>query len=435
MKRYRRALAAFLLCIVLAGTFAGTAAAIDAPAEDASAGAYLYNIENDKVLLAHKAQNAVYPTSTVKIMTGILAIEHFGDAVDTQITVTKEMLAKTSGNSIGLVAGEVVTVRDMLYGMICGGANDAAYVLAHAVAGSDAEFVRRMNERAAELGATLTYYKNPTGIHDEAMVTTAEDTARIALCAYRLPLFMEIAGTAKYTMPATNLKDARNFYNKNSLISPYGGSAYVYKYAIGMNAGSTYAGGFCVVGVAEHENLTYLCVVMGGKQTEDKKFTSYTEAIRLFDAAFEEYGYTEVLKETATVREIPVELSNDADYVTVVPAKPVSVYLHKDVSVESEFSLSYQYNSDTLTAPVEKGQVVGTVSVLRGDEVVETVDLVTTSAVSRSDFLAIMQEIRHFATSRFFIITVVCFVLISVGYLVIKTRLEKKRRNTTWYRK
>jgi len=262
----------------------------------------------------------VYPTSTVKLMTAIVAYEKLSENLDMKITVTKDMLKEVAGNNIGLSEGEIVTAEQMLYVLLVNSANDAAIILAYAAYGSIEAFVAQMNEKASQLGAYDTYYANPTGMHNDAMVTTARDTAIIAKYAYSIPMLIEITSTPKYVMEATNVSDYRNIYNRNCLISKYYNTSYYYDKAIGMNAGSTNQGGYCIAAVAEDpaNGLTYLVVIMdaGG---DDGTIYSYINAIELFDWAFEAYRYTEVLSTSRFVCELKVELSSTLDYVTLVP--------------------------------------------------------------------------------------------------------------------
>lgn len=225
-------------------------------------------------------------------MTGLVAIDALSGRLDETVTVTAEMLKGVAGNNIALKAGEVVTVKDMLYAALCGGYNDACAVLAHLVGGSMAGFVKLMNERADALGAASTHYTNPSGMHHEDMVTTTADTFRIALEAAHTPLYMEITSAAKYVMPATNLASERNIYNRNALIARNKEIIYYYAAARGLNSGSTTEGGYCLVTTAEQNGLTYLCVVMGGEEI-DGKITSYTLAKTLLDWAFASYGYVD----------------------------------------------------------------------------------------------------------------------------------------------
>ena len=394
------------------------------PVIDHCIGAYLYNFENDEVLYSVGADERVYPTSTVKLMTGIVAIEELGDDLSRQVTITAEMLSKVAGNNVGLLAGEVVTVEQLLYAMLVNSANDAAMVLAYAACGS---VVERMNEKANTLGAYDTYYANPTGMHNDAMVTTVADTAIIAKYAYTLPLFMEIVSTPKYVMEATNLSDYRNIYNRNCLLSKYYNVNYPYPRATGMNAGATTQGGYAICATAEESStgLSYLAIVMGADE-EDGAIYSYVNAIKLFEWAFQNYDYIEVLSADRIICELPVRLSSTLDYVTLVPSENIEVYLPTTVDVERDIRYSYNTYADTMDAPIATGEEAGTITVLMGERILGSCTLVTTSSVARSEFLYFLARVRQFSQSRFFIATVVAAVVLSIVYVLLKAHWREK---------
>ena len=397
------------------------------PVIDHCIGAYLYNFENDEVLYSVGADERVYPTSTVKLMTGIVAIEELGDDLSRQVTITAEMLSKVAGNNVGLLAGEVVTVEQLLYAMLVKSANDAAMVLAYAACGSVEAFVERMNEKANTLGAYDTYYANPTGMHNDAMVTTVADTAIIAKYAYTLPLFMEIVSTPKYVMEATNLSDYRNIYNRNCLLSKYYNVNYPYPRATGMNAGATTQGGYAICATAEESStgLSYLAIVMGADE-EDGAIYSYVNAIKLFEWAFQNYDYIEVLSADRIICELPVRLSSTLDYVTLVPSENIEVYLPTTVDVERDIRYSYNTYADTMDAPIATGEEAGTITVLMGERILGSCTLVTTSSVARSEFLYFLARVRQFSQSRFFIATVVAAVVLSIVYVLLKAHWREK---------
>lgn len=397
------------------------------PVIDHCIGAYLYNFENDEVLYSVGADERVYPTSTVKLMTGIVAIEELGDDLSRQVTITAEMLLKVVGNNVGLLAGEVVTVEQLLYAMLVNSANDAAMVLAYAACGSVEAFVERMNEKANTLGAYDTYYANPTGMHNDAMVTTVADTAIIAKYAYTLPLFMEIVSTPKYVMEATNLSDYRNIYNRNCLLSKYYNVNYPYPRATGMNAGATTQGGYAICATAEESStgLSYLAIVMGADE-EDGAIYSYVNAIKLFEWAFQNYDYIEVLSADRIICELPVRLSSTLDYVTLVPSENIEVYLPTTVDVERDIRYSYNTYADTMDAPIATGEEAGTITVLMGERILGSCTLVTTSSVARSEFLYFLARVRQFSQSRFFIATVVAAVVLSIVYVLLKAHWREK---------
>ncbi|MBQ8523284.1 MAG: D-alanyl-D-alanine carboxypeptidase [Clostridia bacterium] len=397
---------------------------------------YLYNMENDRVIHSTGNLNEQISTcSTVKIMSGIVAIEALGGDLSRTFTLSSEVLMEAeeeSGNRIGLYEGEIVTAEQMLYGMLANSANDAAIVLAHMAAGGVDEFVELMNKKAVEIGAKATYYTDPTGM-DPSSVTTVADLSLIARYAYENELFMEIVGTPKYVMEATNKSDYRNIYNRNCLMSKHYRGDYYYEGALGMNAGSTPQGGYCSVTCARSADgsLTYLCIIMGAEPVEvegktERELTNYSYAIELYDWAMRTYGYRKVLSAGSVVCELPVGLSSTADYVTLVPADEISVYMPMYADIEKEVSVVYT-TEDEVTAPVKKGQKLGIARVIYNGSEIGTSDLCATAEVARSEFLFALERIRNFASSRFFIAAAVSAVVLSVCYVLFTARARQKR--------
>ena len=438
-RRFTAAAFAVLTMILAASPiFADETEASWEPAVEYAQAAVLYNFENDRILYEYNSTETVYPASTVKIMTAIVIMEHFGDALDTEITVTQAMIDETAGNRIGFSLGEVVTVEQMLNCMLVNSANDAAIILAHACAGTTSAFVKLMNNKAAWIGAYGTYYTNPTGLHHDDMVTTARDTMLIAKYAYSLPGFIEITSTPKYVMDATNKNTFRNIYNRNCMISKFYSVDYYYNRAIGMNAGATTQGGYalCAAACDEEKALTYLAVVLGAESVEGTLY-NYVNAANLLDWAFESYGYITVLPETKMICELDVNLSSTLDYVTLVPEKDITVYMPTSVDVANEIRYSYNTYADSLNAPVEAGQVAGTITVLYGDEILGSCSLVTTSSITRSEFLFYLSKISDFTKTRFFRGTIISMVVLSVAYVMVKAahRERKLRRSRGEWRR
>ncbi len=405
-----------LTVIMLASSlmiFALPAGAMEDPVIENVSGAYVYNFENEKAVFEHNTEERIYPTSAVKLMTGILAVEELGERLDEKITLTSEMLENVSGNNIKLKAGDVISIKDIVWTLLVNGANDSAYVAAHLISGSIDKFVSRMNTRAKELGALNTHYTNPTGMHDDNMYTTVKDTATIARHAYTLSLFMEGTSSMKYTMES---KD-QTWHNRNCLLTLYYEKDYFDSQARGMNAGSTPQGGHCVVTTATNGELSYLVVVMGG-QTVDNVICSYTTASALIDWAFESFNYIEVLSPNQIICEIPVTLSSVTDFVNLVSVDTLNVYLPADVDPETAIDLSYVTYMEEIQAPVEKGQVVGSVTAIYKDQVLGTSDMVATADVARSELLYTFYKIEQFSKSKFFIATIISAVVLTVIYIL-----------------
>ncbi len=411
-----------------------TSALIEMPSLEGATSVYLYNLTQNRVMAEKNADKVIYPASTVKLMTGLVAAELLSDRLDEQIEVTEEMLKGVTGNNLKISAGEIVTVRDMFYGLLCGGNNDCAAILAHLAAGGVDQFVDLMNQKATELGTKTTNYTNVSGMHSDNMVTTAYDTYLVAAAAYEVPLIMETVTTNKYEMPATNKSKLRNVYNKNYLISRYIDTTYYNGLAQGMNAGYTNQGGYCLVTSAEYGGQSYICVVMGGEE-QNKRIRSYEIAGDLIDWAFSAFKETKVLDVNGYLGEMTVTLAQDTDHVTIKPAGPLTAFLPSDIDISKDIELLPKLNAPELEAPVAEGQVVGFITVKYGDEILGTVDLITTDKVERSEFLYALQRIKSFTTQRWFIASMIVLVILTAVYIFVvasvrgkQTRRRRRRR-------
>lgn len=406
-----------LTFLIMAGIFSFRSNAIDYPDVSNAEAVYVYNVENDSVLFAYNEKEKVFPTSTAKIMTAIIAIEHYGGNFDDKLTVSSDAIKGVTGNYIALKAGEVVTVRDLLGALIVGGANDAANVIAFDISGNQADFVRKMNEKAREIGALNTVYTNPYGIHNNSMYTTAEDTAKIALYAYKINYFTETSSLAKYEISATNMSETRVIHNRNYLISRNRETKYYLAGVSGLNAGGTEQGGNCLAAAKSDKGLTQLCIVMGAKEIEGTVY-SYVYAKELFEWAFASFGYVKLLDKNKMICELPVTLSNTADHVTLLPERNVEKYLPIDIDIDSEIDLSYTLYSESLEAPVEGGLTAGFLTLSYNGEVIDKLQLVTNNSVDRTQFLYILSKIENLTKSAAFIFSAITFVFLSVIYLL-----------------
>ena len=300
---------AFLCALLIAASLFSTNAAAAAPPLPSTDGAptvYLWNAEHNKTVISKCESETIYPASMTKIMTGLVAIDLIGDKLDEKVVVSAEMLRGSNGTSMQIAAGELLSYRDLLYGAICGGFNDATTALAVSSAGSLSQFVDKMNEKAKELGTLDTFYTNPTGWHDDAMVTTLADTVKIAKAAMKNELYVTVSSAVSYTIEKTNMSDAFTVHNRNGLISSHYAYGYYNRRAKGLIAGMTDEGGYCVATFAEYGGLTYLCIVMGAESV-GQTIMSYKIANSLISYAISYFGEAEVIEKGETVAEIELE--------------------------------------------------------------------------------------------------------------------------------
>lgn len=390
----------------------------------------VYNIENDRVLYSKGEADRVYPASAAKIMTGVLATEFYKDRYSELITVTEASLGEFKGKNIKLKAGEMVTVENLLYAAIVGGANDAANVLAYEMSGNHEIFVGVMNNKAAELGMANTHYTNPFGYSDPDMYTTAEDTVLLAKYAYYVQEYMDICTTVRYVFPETNTSKVRYIYNSNYLLATNVETKYRDKDAIGMNAGSTVEGGHVLVTAAAREGVTNLYVLMGGSYDDENIYT-YKAAPELIDWSFDSFEYKKILDSGEMVCEIAVDLSSQVDYVVLSPEKSVEWFLPSSVDTEKDIIRTVKLDKKSIDAPFEAGYVAGSITLSYNGETLAEVDLITKNTVDRNGFLYLLARIQQFTKSSKFKMIIMCVlavVLIYVfAYIYKKTRSKRYR--------
>ena len=420
----RRTLLLFLcLTMTLASLLSGwslTASAEEAPVSSDVGVVLLLNLENNLVLYEKEADTVVYPSSSVKIMMGLLACRALYARLNETVTVSAAMVAGVTGRSLHLADGEMLTVRDLLYAAICGGYNDAACVVACLSSGSVAAFVEDMNEEAQRLGAVNTNYTNPTGLHDPAMSTTARDVSIIAREAYDNDLYMLISSARTYTIAETNVSESRLFTNRNALISD-SSQNYYNGFCAGMNAGMTDEGGWCVVTVYERDGASNLCIILRGMDVASGELIpAYVQANRLLLWANRSYGYRTVLSAGDTLDRRKVAMTGvSKSKADVVVKEALKIYLPTDLDVEGQLEYDLILDGDGLTAPLTAGDTVGIVTVSYQGRIVGKAPLTVNEDFKPSGFLKMLQGFKGYLMGRAFWLAIPLFVIMLLPYLYI----------------
>lgn len=235
------------------------------------------------ILYAKNMDQPLYPSSAVKIMTCLVALEN--SSLDEQVTMAETGVAEVTDGSANISSqlGEVFTMEQCLYAIMVGSANDIALQVAEHVSGSVEAFVQKMNEKAKEVGCKDTVFTNPTGLPDENQHTTAHDLARITRAAMQNDTLRTISSSVSYTIPATNLSGGDRVLTSNFTMIKPGDPAY-YQGCLGGKEGFTQASGSVLATAANRNGMTLICVVLNGAsgQTDD-------EAIALLDYGFNNF--------------------------------------------------------------------------------------------------------------------------------------------------
>ena len=384
--------------------------------------ALLIESETGTILYEKKAFDKMYPASTTKIMTAILALENCD--LNDIATVSRDavMSVPVDYTNANLQVGEELTIKDLLYAFLIPSANDCGYVLAEHIAGSTEKFAEMMNLKATELGCKNTNFTNPSGIHDDNHYSTAYDLALIGRYAMKNETFREIVSTSSYNLPATNKYDStdRRFVSTNFLIRE-SQTKYYYEYATGVKTGFTDEAGDCVVASAKKDGIEYIAVILDAGYNKDWLKEKFLDSVTLFNYAFENYTTKSLGNQGEVFDKVRVSgATKDTKMLDIVLKDDISAFIKK-----SDFQNNYEPNvviDHDLKAPIIKGELIGSVS-YNVDDVTYTSYLIAGSDVEKSTVL-----------STIFKILLVLFILYIIVRIIRFRNLRKARKKKN-YRK
>lgn len=249
-------------------------------------GAILLEANTGVVLYAKNIHEKLYPASTTKLMTCLLAVEHC--SLDEIVTFSHDaVFSLESGSSnIGIDEGQAMTMEECLYGILVASANEVANAVAEHVAGSQEAFAEMMNEKAAELGCTDTHFVNPHGLFDEEHYTSAYDLAIIARAFFQNELLSKVGNTTSYHFVATDSQpDDFVVRNKHQLIT----GDIAYEGIKGGKTGYTDDARQTLVTCAERNGMKLICVVLKEESPEQ-----FNDTVKLLDYGFNNFTVTNV---------------------------------------------------------------------------------------------------------------------------------------------
>jgi len=331
--------------------------------------ALLMDVATGTVLYESNAHEKLSPASVTKVMTLLLIMEAIDSGkIGWQDTVTaSEAAAAKGGSQVYLKVGETMTVEEMVKSIAVSSANDCACAMAEHLSGTEAAFVDRMNQRAKELQMNDTNFVNCTGLDDSEEAKNHRTSAHdIALMSRQL--LKEHPDICKYTtIWMDTVRDGTfGLSNTNKLIRFYSG-------ATGLKTGFTSGAGYCLSASAQREGLGLIAVVMGCATSQER----FAACKSLLDYGFANYAL--VSPELPKDPQVPVKLGHDPA-VSVVPsgAAPLLIDKNQQSMIHSELSLEPE-----ITAPVRKGQRLGTLTIRAGEQILSQIPLVAADSVER----------------------------------------------------
>lgn len=330
-------------------------------------GAILIDAKTGQVLYEKNSNKQLAPASTTKIMTAIIAIE--SNRLDEKTTISKNA-ASVPGSTMHLQEGQLISLRELVTGLMMRSGNDAAVAIAEFLSGSVDKFVIEMNKKAREIGAIHTKFQNPNGLPTKDHYSTAYDLASIARYAMNNPTFAEVVSTRNTNIDwedSAGNEHEQSLKNTNKLL-------WMLDEADGIKTGTTNEAGPCLVSSATKDNQRLIAVTLNDKNR-------WEDSQKLLNWGFE----------TFELYEYPIqeELSNEINRVAVEYGIDTTVKIQPNedpfVVIPKGKSANLIVKTDVpkkINAPVYEGQKIGEVHFIMNDKTLRTVDLVAANNVA-----------------------------------------------------
>lgn len=320
--------------------------------------------------------------SVTKVMTMLLIMEAVDSgkiSLDDMVTVSENAMSY-GGSTMFLETGEQLTVNDMLKGIAVASANDGCVAMAEHLAGSESAFVDMMNEKAKELGMENTHFMNTNGLDEDDHYSSARDVAIMSRELMKHETIFNYTSIWMDTLRGGKFQLA----NTNKLIRFYDG-------ANGLKTGSTSKALCCLSAAAKRNDMQLIAVVLGAPTSAER----FASAKSLLDYGFVNYAVNTQITAGDEVQKIAVEKGVDKE-VDVVAGDSCSTLVKKgqEDNITKEIKID-----ETITAPIEAGQKIGTMTISRDGEVIADIDLNASSAVEKKGIGLIIKD--FFATIFF----------------------------------
>ena len=376
----------FTLTLMLPG-----AAFASEPPETTTPYICLMDANTGSVLYEKSARDKTYPASTTKIMTCILALEMCEDLYE---VVNVGTGYDVRGSQMKFVNNEELRVIDLIYGTMMVSGNDAAYVLARHIAGSESAFASLMNQKAAEIGMENTHFVKSNGLHKDEHYSTAYDMALLGRYAMQNQAFRDVVGSEYFDVPPSEWdSDGYHLENSNRLIHMMEDDEtnYKYQYATGIKTGDTDQAGRCLVASAQKDGVELILVSFGDPQGSAGKNIRYVNAQKFFDWGFANYATLSV-SELGLESSVTIPVSNasfeggnltaTADLAGKVIAGTRD-YINGILAGKGTITtnVTYRDGAAALTAPITAGEEVGTITYIANGQAFLTMPLIAANSV------------------------------------------------------
>ena len=403
---------------------------LEAPDTSHAGAALLMDMKTGRVIYSKGNTEKLYPASTTKMMTAILALE--SDKMGDKTTATYEALKSITleDSHMGILVGEELTMTDLVNSMLIYSANDAANVIAVHVAGSIAEFVDLMNAKATELGMNGTHFTNACGVHDDDHYTTADDLAILARYCMKNEKFREIVAKPSYHIDPTNkYMQNRDLPTTNLFLSAARSPYHVYKPCTGIKTGTTEAAGHCLVSSASYNDMELLSVVLKCDDTDtNQNAYSYIISRSLFDFGFNNYESGVLASPGTVVADSKVYEAKKDKRVSLTVDAEVSALLPKGQDITKDVQAEVKLKDERIAAPITKGTDLGQIVYSFNGKEIASAPLIAANDVELNIPLRVFHFIINTITNPLVFIPVILIIIAAFIARAKKHRMERRKK-------
>lgn len=428
----KKSIGTFLLIIIIFVLTVPSSFAAKSPSIGITGkGAILMEQNTGKVLYGKNIDQRMYPASTTKIMTALVALE-YGDLKEI-VTIGEEITSiPWDSSKADLFVGQKISLEELLYGLLLPSGNDAAMSIAMYIANKTVNedltkqeairvFSELMNKKAKELGAHNTHYVNPHGYHDENHYTTPRDMAIISREAMKNELFRKIVQSPRYHYEGnTDVVGKEDLWlNSNEFL--HEDNRHYYSYVNGIKTGRTSQAGRCLVSSIKKEDLQLIAIVLNSTEED-----IWRDSKKLLSYGLDTFAYHTFAKKGESITGIKVEKARrgDGDKVHLITEGKIQSFLKQEeipkvteqvyIGKGKPFAILQDHENINLTAPIEKGETLGYIVYSLNGKVIVKERLVAQESIRKKSFLV----------SYWWMLLLIIFIVL----IIRKKKKIKKRR-------
>ena len=337
--------------------------------------AIMIEASTGEILFRKNENEKMAPASMTKMMSMLLIMEEIDKGTlkwEEKITAS-ENASGMGGSQIFLEEGETMTVNELLKGIAIASGNDATVAMAERISGSEEAFVKKMNEKAKELGLKNTNFVTCTGLDADNHYSTAYDMSLIAKELVKYEKILEFTGTYEDYL-RTDSSSPFWLVNTNRLVRFYSG-------VDGLKTGFTNSAGYCLTATAKRDNMRLITVVMNVADTSKRS----ADTTRMLDYGFNIYMVRNIIDEETVIDNVKVDLGKSLN-VDIVSKQTITILNKKS---DDKRNITYEAVVDKVVAPVKKGDKVGTINIIEDGNIISSVDATVKEDVEKANIISI----------------------------------------------